>query len=1066
MNIAGFHVDGFGVFHDLERLDLPSRGLTVIEGDNEAGKSTLVAFLRAILFGFADGRARENAYPPQALAAHGGTVTLVDARGERYLVERYRDKRGGRATLTLPDGKAGGDDDLKRLLGQATRDLYRNVFAFSLDELQRLDVLSDEHVRATIYSAGAGTGGVSVATIDRELESAQSKLFKPGAASLPLINQKAEELRQLRAELDKVACNLGEFDRLQAQLATLSARIEALEARGQQLEANQTAAQRLLDAHEDWLALRDATEELRQTPAVDAFPADGPALLADVEARLRGSEEKLAALAAERREEQAKRQAIVVDAAVLGQAEVIEWLVRGREHFDSAIHDQPLRRAELQTAQEGLADGLRELGAEWDLARVEAWDTSLAERELIAVRREALAAAATQLDHAEQRLDLARQALQGPSVAATQAREELATLAEPAEKDEAALGERLRGLRRLGGLLRDLQVARERAGFGKERETALAREAQRLRRVPAAGALPALLPWAALLAGLALAVALLALGTPVGAALALGVGLLAAFAVARLRAAQIRQNAEQVSAEAARLAEVEGERAQAAEQAALAQAGLAKLQAETQTLCRQASAPESIDEAGVLDLAAALEAAREALRQWRTAEAEDRRAQRQLAAAQAAVEDAQVAWEKARSELACCQAEWSRWLAGAGLRADLSPTGALQIVDACGRCRERARDVAARQQRLEQIETFLAEYTTRTRAAAASCDLAAGEEIGAQADALAARLTLARRQRDACLALEERLATLVLQQAVEEERRQAAAAELARLLFTGGAADAAEFRARAAAWQRRQELAQLCAQHSRALERLAGGGEHLAAFQRALAEMAPDEQRRLVAEAAAALPGLRQELDEGRDKRGALRQQLRALEEEQQSPTLRAREQSLRAEVQAAAREWAVYALARALLAEATERYERERQPGVIKEAGVFFQRITRERYTRIVAAPEEKFSLQVLDAAGHRKELSALSRGTQEQLYLAVRLGLIREFARRQEPLPVMMDDIAVNFDPQRAEAALGTVLELAESHQVLLFTCHPETSAQVRRLAPEAAILRLRQGELVAGC
>ena len=51
MRIRAWHVGGFGVLRDYD-VDALARGLTVFCGENEAGKSTLLAFLRGVLFGF------------------------------------------------------------------------------------------------------------------------------------------------------------------------------------------------------------------------------------------------------------------------------------------------------------------------------------------------------------------------------------------------------------------------------------------------------------------------------------------------------------------------------------------------------------------------------------------------------------------------------------------------------------------------------------------------------------------------------------------------------------------------------------------------------------------------------------------------------------------------------------------------------------------------------------------------------------------------------------------------------------------------------------------------------
>jgi len=62
------------------------------------------------------------------------------------------------------------------------------------------------------------------------------------------------------------------------------------------------------------------------------------------------------------------------------------------------------------------------------------------------------------------------------------------------------------------------------------------------------------------------------------------------------------------------------------------------------------------------------------------------------------------------------------------------------------------------------------------------------------------------------------------------------------------------------------------------------------------------------------------------------------------------------------------------------------------------------------------------------------------DQVYLAIRLGLAREFGRHSEPLPVILDDVLVKFDPSRRLNSARVILEFAREQQVLLFSCHPE--------------------------
>ena len=73
------------------------------------------------------------------------------------------------------------------------------------------------------------------------------------------------------------------------------------------------------------------------------------------------------------------------------------------------------------------------------------------------------------------------------------------------------------------------------------------------------------------------------------------------------------------------------------------------------------------------------------------------------------------------------------------------------------------------------------------------------------------------------------------------------------------------------------------------------------------------------------------------------------------------------------------------------------------------------------------------------------------ESIDAGVTVALIGERGREAEPLPVLMDDILVNFDPERAKAAASAVLSLAGNHQILFFTCHPHTADLLESLARE---------------
>jgi uncharacterized protein YhaN len=150
-------------------------------------------------------------------------------------------------------------------------------------------------------------------------------------------------------------------------------------------------------------------------------------------------------------------------------------------------------------------------------------------------------------------------------------------------------------------------------------------------------------------------------------------------------------------------------------------------------------------------------------------------------------------------------------------------------------------------------------------------------------------------------------------------------------------------------------------------------------------------------------------------------------------------------QLQEHAREWSRLTIAEALLEKTRHKFERERQPSVVQHAQDFFSRVTGQRYSRLFSPVGEQNGQQtitVIDGSGASKQPNELSRGTREQLYLALRFGLIREFGEHAERLPVVVDEALVNFDPDRARLAARAFAELAETNQVLVFTCHPTTA------------------------
>ena len=201
------------------------------------------------------------------------------------------------------------------------------------------------------------------------------------------------------------------------------------------------------------------------------------------------------------------------------------------------------------------------------------------------------------------------------------------------------------------------------------------------------------------------------------------------------------------------------------------------------------------------------------------------------------------------------------------------------------------------------------------------------------------------------------------------------------------------------------------------------------------------------------------EFNEALQQRGAAAASLRGLDRDSRAAQLAQELESTRSQLRDAVDQWATLTLARHFMQRAMQRFEREHQPRMLQDVAALLQRMTLGRYVGLSRKLDEQGTLQVRQADGTVKEPHQLSTGTREQLYLAIRLAYVLHYCREAEPLPIVMDDVLVNFDERRATATLEVLVELARQLQVILLTCHPNTIERVRHWLPDLRPIMLRE-------
>ena len=270
---------------------------------------------------------------------------------------------------------------------------------------------------------------------------------------------------------------------------------------------------------------------------------------------------------------------------------------------------------------------------------------------------------------------------------------------------------------------------------------------------------------------------------------------------------------------------------------------------------------------------------------------------------------------------------------------------------------------------------------------------------------------------------------------LEEARQAAKRSEEALTGFFArcGVAGEAEFRTMTGQRARRAALEQAASAEQKALTLLLG--ENPPAGEAAVdAETLNAEKEALAARSAA----LAEEISSLERSVGAAEQEAARLLAAADPAQLANRLEGCRNTMKENARDYLIWRECRRLLDRSIARYEREKQPEVIRRAAELFGNFTRGRYSRVHKSLATGELLMTDSLTGLQKRVAELSRGTLEELMVAMRLALIEYSERESEPLPIVFDDICVNFDPERRNAVLAELERFAKNRQIL-FLAHP---------------------------
>lgn len=1007
MRITEIQIDGFGIWSDLE-LGQVSDGLTVLYGPNEAGKTTLLEFVRSVLYGYSAER-RTRYLPPVHGGRAGGSLEVVGAGG-RFAVKRTPGNGlhvddPGRVEVLSTSGARQGQHVLGTLLSGIDEPIFNNVFAVGLRELQELGTLNDTEAADQLYKLTSGLDRVSLVDVMRQLEAARNRMLAPDG-SQSQITDLLKRRGTLQEEIKELIAGGRRWAGLASQRNELDDEVAGLDESIQRMERESRAVEKAIQVREDWFGRKDVQRRLEKL---------GPGI--QLPERVVERLDTLNAEIAEHREEieQVKRaRRVIVEEAAAQPINHRLWSRAGRvealcehEPWISSLESQTKRlQEEIQELEGDLRSQWERLGLSPD--EMPEITPEISQRTLTELRGPARAMTSTseRFEAAKAERDDARHeaeeiAEQMKSELSDTGQTELADALEEAGHRVAMFRRRVQLEERLD------KIDRHRKELNEDRRELLEDQILPVSTLVWCGVpfvLGAMMVFVSVfwesVAKFGWTVAILG-----------GICLIGAV----IMKMTLERSASREMDDCVRQLE--------------------KVKKQIRTLKEERDELDDQLPSGGGSLDARVTAAEEYVTRLEELTPLDARRQSAMDRSEAAKEKI----TRAAEEIKEARGRWRETLRSVGLPESFQPQHIQQLSDGNDQTVQLGRRLQARREELRDRQNELASLAERV------------DQLLEDVDITTTRNDPGMRLRHISAAMSEQQGWIERRKELRQQHKELKkrfrdnARQLRKLLHQRDvlirqceAEDEGEARRLAA---KQERIESLTAKQEELSERVAiaiGSQCTEEAIADVLETHGDDRLEQYWDRLLARLQDAQNRLTQLHQTRGEIGQEMKTLAEDRRLSDARLQLNCVEEQISQAVSRWRVLAVTGLMLEAIRQIYETERQPETLAEASTYLIRLTEGRYRRIWT-PLSEDNLRVDTQDGESLPLDVLSQGTREAVFISLRLALAAAYARRGALLPLVLDDVLVNFDVRRAEAAAEVLRDFANSgHQMLMFTCH----------------------------
>ncbi len=1027
MKLTEIDIDRFRIWRSL-LLRLDPKGLNVIYGPNEAGKTTLMRFIRSTLYGYEPLATEPAFHRPDAEQPWRGAVRCEHG-GRTWRIHR-RAELAGRGRLRISGGQEGIDKDaaLDNILSGTSEDVYADIFAVGVRELQQLATLGTNQVAEYIYGLSLGRQGRQILDALADVKERRTSMFgdENGSGRIPQLFDKYANMSGSRRNAglarDKHA-------KLTHRRRDLLQEIEELLQRESNVRNELRGLRFLQNCHKPWKRIRDLQEELTGLQIVPTNPTEALKLLAAAEKDIHESSNRRDKLNEQAAQLRSQAERLQTDQLFDKERYAIQSLVDQSDwlrQIEEQIRNAEERSSELRRE---LNHQMTQLGSGWSVERLNSIDTSPAAHHRL------LEAARRYQDTLQRRGKLRRM---------------LRSMTRRSQKELVELNSQLDFVGVPVSEAIEIEQSRlqelENLGRLRLQEEQLALKIQTVRRVIDRVDTDESIPeWVdktiTTMGWIGAALCLFGIATfslggeprrALGGALAA-----AAFGFAGIMWWGVRNGLRNNfdAKVGIKLDDIADEARQADRQLRLLQDRIGRMSLADRFAGREnnaenwkSSTAEMVDRIG--DCSARI-ADLEVLQRKQTRAASRRMRLKML----------RDRYKSAQQTVNEQRQEWCRVLTSLGMDETVRVEQAFDWW-----------------RRIQEVREMLTQW--RNSAPEVEGLRRMFEAMRLRVEQLGSRLTNAKKMNfsrplEVLTSWQQELKThdrdrteknrlLAESEAKQHDGRhtqhQLEAAELRRsaVLARAGVSSREELTKQQESETRRVQLTSQLKKANEELMDASSAETELAIVEDDLIRFDAFKARETIQLRTSELADVEQRLNKDHEELGSLKQEIRLLESSRDSHAEFFNKARVASEIYRASEDWFALQIEHDAVVQIRRRFEQENISGTLVTASDYMHRMTSGRYHRIWAPLGEDF-LCIDDEYGQTFRVEQLSGGTREQLFLAIRFALVREFAKRGVELPLVMDDLFVNFDQERTEAAADCLLEVArEGQQVLFFTCH----------------------------